>query len=220
MGGDYADLIQTAQEASDAQARAQLCLRPDGKMVHADPSTAFSNLPSQPPADDDADELRRLRNARRTALQEEHKWRQQGHGSLAELKDEREFIVKIKPHDRAVVLLDDGYSTAGDDVKSALASLAKKHLESQFCWLRAERAFFLTHIVELEGYPTVFVLQQGRVRRTLSPESLFEHASSTSPLFSKHLARLLHRVGAITSAETENSDVSEDEEEERRIRRR
>merc|ERR1719476_390877 len=105
-------MIKTAEQAQEAQA--QLCLRSDGGVTRADPHTAFAGVAAAqalraPKDEDDPDaELRRAREARMAQMKNEHTWRQQGHGSLRELANEREFVEAIGPHERAIVLLDDG----------------------------------------------------------------------------------------------------------------
>merc|ERR1719198_2501839 len=145
-------------------------------------------------------------------MQQEQNWRQLGHGELRELSSEREFLTVIKPHERAIVLMDDG-GAASADVLRALTRLAKRHIESQFCQLPADKAVFLTHMVKLDGLPAIFVVEEGQVTRQLAPSTLFEYSSASSPLFIKHLARALHRVGALTNAEASDSSAAEDEEE-------
>merc|ERR1712227_1071893 len=98
-----------------------------------------------------------------------------------------------------------------EDVRRVLSRLATKHMEAQFCRLRADRAVFLTHMVEIEGFPCIFVLRDGQVTRHLSPDRIFEYSSASSPLFAGHLARLLLKVGAITSAEEAEGSASEDD---------
>jgi len=211
--GDYGDMIKQAETAQNAQ----LCLQADGGVKSANPYTAFAGqAKAQQNVEEDSyeAELRRARDARLAQLKAEHTWRHQGHGSLRELQDEAEFVRIIGPHERVIVLLDDGRGAAAEDVKRALDRLAKSHLEAQFCRLPVERAFFLTQMVELEGLPAVFILNEGQVTRHLPPHRLFEFASASSPLFAGHLARLLHRVGGITSADGGSSDEGEGSDEE------
>eukprot|EP00414_Alexandrium_minutum_P003851 CAMPEP_0113818336 /NCGR_PEP_ID=MMETSP0328-20130328/189_1 /TAXON_ID=39455 /ORGANISM="Alexandrium minutum" /LENGTH=233 /DNA_ID=CAMNT_0000786271 /DNA_START=65 /DNA_END=766 /DNA_ORIENTATION=+ /assembly_acc=CAM_ASM_000350 len=209
--GEYGDVVTTAQKAAEAQ----LCLQSGGGITKADPYTAFAGLAqAQAPLEDPDDELRRIREARKAQLRDEHAWRRQGHGQLRELANEREFIEAIKPHERAVVLLDDGRSAAADDVNCALTKIAKAHLEAQFCRLSADRAFFLTQMVELEGLPTLFLLRNGEVTGHLPPSRLFEYSSASSPLFGGHLVRLLHRAGVLM--DTDGGSDSEDEDDDRR----
>mmetsp|Transcript_59947 Transcript_59947/g.126914 ORF Transcript_59947/g.126914 Transcript_59947/m.126914 type:complete len:242 (-) Transcript_59947:94-819(-) len=220
-GGDFDDMIKQANQATQAQMEQQLCLRSDGNIVKGDPYTAFAGvaqaLENRKPVDDEDPqaELKRLRAQRLAQMQDEAVWRQQGHGSLRELKNEREFVECIQPHARAVVLLDDSRGPA-EDVKRALDKLAKSHMEAQFCRLPVEKALFLTHMVELEGLPAIFVLHEGSVTRHLPPSRLFEFASGSSPLFPGHLAKLLHRVDAITSPDGASSGGESEDEEERR----
>jgi len=210
-GGDYADMIKSAQSAHEAQ----LCLKADGGVSKSNPYTAFAGGAAQAPAEDDYEtDLRRAREARLAQLKEEQTWKIQGHGSLRELVNEREFVEIIGPHERGVMLLDDGHAPAAEDVKRALDRLAKTHMEAQFCRLPAERATFLTRMVELEGLPAIFVLHKGQVTRHLPPSRLFEYASASSPLFKGHLERLLHRAGALLSVDDGSSsegDGSDDE---------
>lgn len=215
-GGDYKDMVKTAQSAHDAQQAAQqLCLDAAGGVSKASPYTAFAGMgQQQAPVEDELDvELRRAREARRAQLRAEQTWKQQGHGTLRELRDETEFVEIIGPHERGIMLLDDGRDPAGEDVKRALDRLAKSHMEAQFCSLPADRAHFLTRMVELESLPAIFVLQQGQVTRHLPPRRLFEFASASSPLFKGHLETLLHKVGALLNAEGSDSEGEGSEDE-------
>lgn len=217
---NFDGVVAAAMDAAQG-ATEQLCMMQDGSVGRADPYTVSARPGPQQAAEDDAEaELRRMREARKKQLQNEQMWKAQGHGKLRELHDEREFLEAIKPHERVVTLLDDGHSAAGDEVRAALEKAAPSHLETFFCYLPADRAFFLTHTVELEGLPAIFTLQSGQVRRHLPPSKLFEYASATSPLFKKHLLRLLHRVGSLTTTDGGGSSGSEDDEEAEEKRRR
>ncbi|CAE8733100.1 unnamed protein product, partial [Polarella glacialis] len=191
-GGDFSNVIESAQKAGEAAIEQQLCLTAGG-IKRADPHTAFAYQTHAPPPEDPEDEMLRLRQARKMEMQAQQAWKQQGHGSLRELKDEKEFVEAIRPHERALVLLDDGRSDAGEECRKALSRLSRSHLEAQFCWLHSDRAKFLTEMVKLEGFPAIFVLRNGEVQRMLPPDLLFMHASASSPLFIGHLTSLLHR---------------------------
>lgn len=210
-GGEYADVVATAT----ASQQAQMCVGPGGTISKQDPRTAFAiskddpRVLQQQPEDRDA-ELKRLRQARMKQMQEEEVWRQQGHGSLRELADEREFIEAIKPHERALVLLDDDSAGVQEEVRQVLEQLSRRHLEAQFCRLRVDRATFLTHMIELRGLPTLLLLRHGEVVRHLSPENLFEYASASSPLFRGHLSRTLLRLGALLEEGGGSSDEGEE----------
>lgn len=216
---DFDGVVKSAMDAA-AGVNAQLCVQQDGSVARADPYSVSCRPGPLQAAEDDAEaELRKMREARKKQLQNEQLWKAQGHGALRELHDEREFLEAIKPHERVVCLLDDGHSAAGDEVRSVLEKTAPSHLETFFCYLPANRAFFLTHTVELEGLPAIFTLHNGQVRRHLPPSALFEYASSSSPLFKKHLIRLLHRTGSLTTTDGGDSSGSEDEEAEEKRRR-
>mmetsp|Transcript_60931 Transcript_60931/g.132169 ORF Transcript_60931/g.132169 Transcript_60931/m.132169 type:complete len:221 (-) Transcript_60931:126-788(-) len=206
-GGDFGDVLAAASSASEAQ----LCVKPDGGVGKADPHKAFVGGQAPQVEESADDELRRLREARLAQIKEESTWRQQGHGKLRELVDEHEFVEAIRPHARAIVLLDDGRPGAGEQVHEALVKLAKVHLEAQFLRLHSERAYWLTEMVDLEGFPAVFVLRDGQVTRHLSPSHLFAYASASSPLFTGHLAKLLYRVGGLTTPEAGSDSEDEDE---------
>jgi len=202
--GEFSDAIAAAQRATEQQG--QLCLQPNGGVKPADPHSAFVAVEAAP---EEEDELMRLRRERKAQLQKESVWKKQGHGSLRELVSEKEFVETIAPHERALVLLDDGHTSAGEVCRKVLARLAAKHLEAQFCWLPAERAFFLTQMVDLQGLPTIFVLSYGEVTRHLPPSQLFCYSSASSPLFPKHLRTLLHRSGAIENPDDDSESGSD-----------
>jgi len=218
-GGDYKDMYKTAESAHEAQQGMQqraLCLKADGSVSKGDPLSAFKGTGTasqayqaqklaekqqEKPKESEEDELKRLRRERMAELQTEHVWRQQGHGSLRELHSEKDFVETIRPHERAVVLLDDGGHGAELEVQRALAKLATVHIETQFCRLSRDKAMFLTALIQISGLPTVFVLSHGQVTRTLPPDALFEFSSASSPTFKANLAKLLHRSGAIAIAD-------------------
>ncbi|CAK9059296.1 unnamed protein product [Durusdinium trenchii] len=199
--GEFSEAISAAQRASE---QGPLCARADGGVKRADPYVAFAGVEA-PVQVDEEDELTRLRRERKAQLQKEQIWKKQGHGALRELADEKEFVQSIAPHERAVMLLDDGGSAAGEVCRKVLGRLASKHLEAQFCWLSAEKAFFLTQMIDLQAFPTIFVLSYGEVTRHLPPSQLFCYSSASSPLFPKHFRSLLHRSGAIEHAEDSES---------------
>jgi len=229
---DFQGLVKSANEAHGQQLE-QLCLGSDGSVTRANPYSAYAHISGQQhsaavasgeqPSEDD--ELRRLRQQRLEQMKKEHSWREQGHGRLLELVSDKDFVQVVRPHERAVVLLTDSVADKTvEDVTEALQELAKKHVEAQFCHLELENAGIMSIMLNLdEGLPVVFVLKHGEVKVSLPPRRLFEFASASSPLFSKHLASLLRRVGGIGSGvEDANSDsgCDSEEEERRRMRRR
>lgn len=220
-GGEFGDLVKTATAAQEAQ-QSQFCVQANGAVAKADPYTQFAAahgatvLPTpavekQSEEDDYEKELKEIRAARMAQMANETTWKAQGHGKLRELQDEKEFVATIAPHERAVVCLEDGDSPGADEVVEALAKLAPRHLEVQFCRLPVERALFMTRMVQLEGLPCLFIVSYGEVQKMLSPTTLFERSSASSPLFPKHLARLLYRVGAMTTPEAASGSEDEDE---------
>lgn len=232
-GGNYDDVFKSAMETSEKAGCEQMCLGGDGSITKADPTKAFKNIQqarqaqaaqiaeAQAPVYNEDEELQKLRAARKAALQTEQNYRRQGHGVLKELANEFEFIGVVKPHERAVVLLDEGGSTA-TEVGDALGELAKKHLEAQFCRIPLDKAGLLGYCVNIdEGLPMIYILKHGEVRMALPPRRLFEYSSASSPLFARNLQRLLRSCGAIGSGEDKgSSDEDYDSEEEDKQRRR
>eukprot|EP00933_Yihiella_yeosuensis_P017013 TRINITY_DN14337_c3_g8_i1.p1 TRINITY_DN14337_c3_g8~~TRINITY_DN14337_c3_g8_i1.p1 ORF type:complete len:257 (-),score=62.65 TRINITY_DN14337_c3_g8_i1:56-826(-) len=228
---DFSGAVAAAQTAANSAMEAQsqlseLCLRADGRVTRADPLSAFVAPEPPPTAEDPDEELRKIREARKKQMQEEKSWREQGHGSLMELKDEREWVEQLGPHERSLVLLDDAATDAGKACHKALTRIARAHLEAQFWSLHPERAKFLTTMVELDGFPAIFVLHKGEVTRHLPPSIIFQYSSASSPLFPSHLTKLLFIAGAITDPENDgeaeeqaDSEQSEEEDSWRRRRR-
>merc|ERR1719313_501461 len=84
-GGDYAELIASAQKGKEAQDAAQaLCLQKNGDITKSDPHTAFYAPKSAPAAPEPTyeDDLKRLRQERMRQMQDEQLWRKLGHGEL------------------------------------------------------------------------------------------------------------------------------------------
>lgn len=232
---NHANDVSAKQTDQDEMAQ-QLLLGEGGTVTKGDPRGAYTHLGAQrraasgqgtaeiqPPLPSEDDELQRIRAARIDQMQNAHRLIASGHGKLRELHNEADFIGVVRPRERAVVLLSDrDHDRSVPDVTAALEELAKKHVEAQFCHLELSNAGILSAILNLdEGLPVVYVLKHGEVTCALPPARLFSLSSASSPMFPKHLASLLRKVGGIGSgADDANSDSGcESEEEENRRRR-
>jgi len=237
---NFSGMIKQANEAHGQQidqmeqVKDQLCLGSDGSITKANPLTAYRGLgaqraaaqkPGEPfkaPEPTEDDELKALRARRLAEMQQEKTWRASGHGKLRELNNEADFIGVVQPRERAVVLLSDSmHDKEAPEMVEAMEKLAVKHVEAQFCHLEYSKAGLIGAMVDLdEGLPVVFVLKHGKVTRSMPPGTLFQFSSASSPMFAKHLASMLRRVGGIGSGTNTNSDSECDSEEEDRRRRR
>eukprot|EP00929_Paragymnodinium_shiwhaense_P055668 TRINITY_DN27884_c0_g1_i1.p1 TRINITY_DN27884_c0_g1~~TRINITY_DN27884_c0_g1_i1.p1 ORF type:complete len:279 (-),score=75.45 TRINITY_DN27884_c0_g1_i1:171-1007(-) len=231
---DFGGLVKSANEAHAQKLEQQLCLGSDGSVTKANPLTAYRGLgaqraaaaqapgePFQAPGPSEDDELKQLRAMRLAQMQQENTWRASGHGKLRELNNEADFIGVVQPRERAVVLLSDSIrDKEHPEMVEAMEQLCKKHVEAQFCHLEYTKAGLISALVDLEqGLPVVFVLKHGKVTSALQPSRLFEFSSASSPLFSKHLASMLRRIGGIGSGIATNSDSECDSEDERKQKR-
>ncbi|CAD7961092.1 unnamed protein product [Amoebophrya sp. A120] len=217
------DLRETANVAKDDILLKDSTVKNDKNMNSAYASTLLvekgeqhRNNPSATSCE--MDELALLREKRKEQLRREQQmtqhWKSQGHGVLRDIASEREFFQQVKPHERSVVLL---YSNSGvrntAKIRDILASLAKKHLETQVFQLEEQKAHFMLQLLDVPdgGLPILFLLRHGEVICRISRGIICDDSLTERKLEKLLKTRDAFGEGTVSSDdEANNSDEQED----------
>ncbi|XP_076042027.1 phosducin-like protein 3 [Oratosquilla oratoria] len=116
----------------------------------------------------DADDLESIRKERIEAMkkraQKKQEWLAIGHGEYSELYDQKEFFDTSKKSENVVChFYRDGFFRC-KIMDKHLDILARKHVETRFCKINAEKAPFLTDRLRIKVLPTLCVLRNGKTR--------------------------------------------------------
>lgn len=114
----------------------------------------------------DQDELENIRRKRLEAMKGDQdkrkKWLAQGHGELRDLSDEKEFFAEMKGEKMMVChFYRNNWPCKVMDMH--LDMLSKKHLETKFCKIDAEKSPFLTERLKIWMLPTLALVSNSKV---------------------------------------------------------
>ena len=114
----------------------------------------------------DQDDLENIRRKRLEAMKGDQdkrkKWLAQGHGELRQLQDEKEFFSEMKGEDKMVVhFYRNNWPCKVMDMH--LDMLSKKHLETKFAKIDAEKSPFLTERLKIWMLPTLALISKEKV---------------------------------------------------------
>jgi|TARA_B100001142_G_C14191585_1_gene600196 hypothetical protein len=114
----------------------------------------------------DADDLENIRRKRLEAMkgaQDKRKaWLAKGHGELRDISDEKEFFSEMKGEDKMVVhFYRNNWPCKVMDMH--LGALSKRHLETKFCRIDAEKSQFLTERLKIWMLPTLACISKEKV---------------------------------------------------------
>ncbi|RVE58265.1 hypothetical protein OJAV_G00207460 [Oryzias javanicus] len=114
----------------------------------------------------DEDELERLKEKRLEALKKAQKqkqeWLSKGHGEYREIPSEKDFFNEVKESKNVVCHFYRSSTFRCKILDKHLAILAKKHVETKFIKLNAEKAPFLTERLRIKVIPTLALLIDGK----------------------------------------------------------
>lgn len=118
--------------------------------------------------EDDLDRLRRkrLEQLRKNAKQKDE-WRANGHGEYQEISDEKEFFSALRKSARAVVHFHRPATRRCAIVDKHLAILARKHIETKFVRVNAEKSPFLAERLHIMMLPTIVLVKEGRTDHSI-----------------------------------------------------
>ncbi|KAM4558282.1 thioredoxin domain-containing protein 9 [Odontesthes bonariensis] len=116
----------------------------------------------------DDDDLERLKEKRLEALKKAQKQRQEflskGHGEYREISSEKDFFGEVKDSKNVVCHFYRNSTFRCKILDKHLAILAKKHVETKFIKLNAEKAPFLTERLSIKVLPTLALLIDGKTK--------------------------------------------------------
>jgi len=119
----------------------------------------------------DEDELERLRRRRVEELKkvasEKAKWAAAGHGEYRECHDQKVFFEELKKEARAVVHFYRPSTRRCEIVDRHLAALARRHLETKFMRVDAERCPFVAERLKIWALPTIVLVRDGRTDHSI-----------------------------------------------------
>ena len=131
------------------------------KVMKGDPCAAA--IAPSAPGETDIDQLRKLRIAQmKEQSAKKQMWLDKGHGGYYQLESEAAFLQRLPNHEKLVcALVTDSLDCRL--VHQHLLALAKVHLETFFCSLRAETAPMMQEMVKLDQLPTLLLCSAGKV---------------------------------------------------------
>ncbi|XP_037542482.1 thioredoxin domain-containing protein 9 [Nematolebias whitei] len=116
----------------------------------------------------DEDELERLKERRLEALKKAQKqkqeWLSKGHGEYREIPSEKDFFGEVKETKNVVCHFYRNSTFRCKILDKHLAILAKKHIETKFIKLDAEKAPFLSERLRIKVIPTLALLIDGKTK--------------------------------------------------------
>ncbi|XP_072252814.1 thioredoxin domain-containing protein 9 [Leuresthes tenuis] len=116
----------------------------------------------------DDDDLERLKEKRLEALKKAQKQKQEylskGHGEYREISSEKDFFGEVKESKNVVCHFYRNSTFRCKILDKHLAILAKKHVETKFIKLNAEKAPFLTERLHIKVLPTLALLIDGKTK--------------------------------------------------------
>lgn len=119
----------------------------------------------------DEDELERLRRARLDKLKkvqaEKAKWASQGHGEYRDIVDQKQFFEELKKEARAVVHFFRPSNRRCDIVDAHLRVLARKHVETKFMRIDAEKSPYVAEKLKIWALPTIVLIRDGKTDHSI-----------------------------------------------------
>ncbi|XP_026000908.1 thioredoxin domain-containing protein 9 [Astatotilapia calliptera] len=116
----------------------------------------------------DEDDLERLKERRLEALKKAQKqkqeWLSKGHGEYRDISSEKDFFSEVKDSKNVVCHFYRNSTFRCKILDKHLAILAKKHVETKFIKLNAEKAPFLTERLRIKVIPTLALLIDGKTK--------------------------------------------------------
>ncbi len=109
---------------------------------------------------------RRLEQMRRMAA-DKQKWAAQGHGEYRELHDQKQFFDELKKEARAVIHFYRPETRRCEVVDRHLNLLARKHIETRFIRVNAERMPFVSERLKIWALPTIVLVKEGKTEHSI-----------------------------------------------------
>jgi len=115
--------------------------------------------------EDDLEAIKRKRmEAMKNAQKKKAEWLQQGHGEYSEIPEEKEFFNVTKNSENVVCHFYREETFRCKILDKHLKLLAKKHLETKFCKIDAEKCPFLCDRLKIKVIPTLIMIKDSKTR--------------------------------------------------------
>ena len=113
--------------------------------------------------EDDLEGIRRKRiEEMKKAQKAKQKWMAQGHGSYEEISDQKEFFKRVKGSKRVVVHFSRGTTWRCGIIDKHIGKLVKKHVETKFVKVDAEKSPYLVEKLHIWMLPTLVLIIDGK----------------------------------------------------------
>ena len=146
----------------------------------------------------DDDDMEALRERRMQQLKKENdqkrEWMSKGHGEYIEISSEKEFFAESKDSPRLVIHFYRPTTVRCEIVDKHLQILARKHLETKFVKLNAEKAPFLTERLRIKVIPTLLTFKDSVTNDRIVG---FDELGGTDEFSTEMLAWRLGKNGSI-----------------------
>eukprot|EP00794_Sanderia_malayensis_P007177 gene7177-7983_t len=116
----------------------------------------------------DTDDIEALREKRLQELKRQsekrEEWISKGHGKYTEVPDEKDFFEEAKGHERLVCHFFRDSTFRCKILDQHLHTIARKHLETKFIKIDAEKALFLCQKLRVKVLPTLALIKDGKAK--------------------------------------------------------
>jgi len=118
--------------------------------------------------EDDLEAIRRRKLDMMKKMQEKkQEWKAAGHGEYSEIPEEKEFFTVTKGSDKCVVHFYRDETFRCKILDKHFNILAKKHNETKFCKINAEKCPFLCDRLKIRVIPTVLMIKEQQTTGTM-----------------------------------------------------
>jgi len=107
---------------------------------------------------------RRRLEAMKNAQKKKAEWLKQGHGEYSEIPEEKEFFNVTKNSENVVCHFYRDETFRCKILDKHLSLLAKKHVETKFCKINAEKTPFLCDRLKIRVIPTIILIKNAQTR--------------------------------------------------------
>jgi len=154
------------------------------------------------------DDFAKMRQKRMRQLQEKadqrERWRQNGHGTLDEIMDQKQFYVEAKKSERVVVLFYTPGNSWAEILASHLAKLASIHYETRFLKMNAEKAQVVCQQLEIVMIPALVLCKDKKIAKQYRGLDMFTGGSSELKV--KIIEQVLYNDGFLEEIHLDNAD--------------
>lgn len=116
----------------------------------------------------DSDDLQRIRQERLKEMKKQaerkEEWKLIGHGKYEELKDEKEFFEEQKKSERFVCHFYRDSTFRCKIIDKHLEIIARKHIETRFVKIDAERSMWLAQRLKIKVLPTLACIKESKTK--------------------------------------------------------